>query len=482
MMYRSLIARALIFVVILVAFLPVGIGHASSIETPIAPPASVFILPASHVGGRVQVYRSPTPPPGWLGDAQYSTAGGVGYEVRTFSTAAEASSINATMEPSAATYQRRAIRRPAEPGEWERLSHGGYVRRGWDAHLVVVQAGLSYRNILILLTVSATGAPTASATMRIEAAVAARVLDLAGRLRDRARTFALSQRDPSVTGPAFFPSGEALTLPAYVVGGPSQVSQFGADPRSPEPHVAVAYTLSMPVETGGQNVGVSVSEYASSDAARRGSPGLERYAAAGAPAARPTHLLITSEWFIPAHRVVVDKTPFMEGYLGFTYHNIDVYTVVVAAHPSTALAARRMAARVTRTLERVTSMYVQRLQMIEPTSPRTPPALTLVRPRPAPVPPLKVAVSVSPNPTSDGTPTSVDATTAPGASCVVSVRYASGYTAKSYSLRAAAPADASGSVSWTWTPATKYPGAATATVTCAKGSQRVTGVGSFTVE
>jgi hypothetical protein len=459
---------------------PVHAVSPPATETPIAPPAAVFVLPASMVGGRVQVYQSPTPPPVWVADAQYFAPGGVGYEVRTFTTSAEAVSNNATMEQSFGNDRRLAVLRPTEPGEWERLGHGGYVGSTWDAHLISVQVGLSYRNVLILLGVTAKGSPRVATATGIEAAASARALRLAARLWDQARTFAQGVRAPSMAGAAFFPSGDALTLPAYLIGGQARLEKQFPDAHA-APRFVVAYSFTMPAQGDVQAIGVNVTEYMDGATARRGSLALERYVAAGARPTPVLHPLIAGEWYLPMRRIVIDKTSLTEGDLGFTYHNIVVYTVVVATQPSTARATRSLNAHAASIIDGLSTMFFQRLQMIEARSPRTPPAIA--RPRPVPVAPqLTVSVSVSPNPTSDGTPTSVDATTSAGAACVVSVRYASGYTAKSYSLRGAQTADASGAVSWTWTPDTKYPGPARATVSCTKGSQGNTGVGSFTVQ
>jgi hypothetical protein len=95
---------------------------------------------------------------------------------------------------------------------------------------------------------------------------------------------------------------------------------------------------------------------------------------------------------------------------------------------------------------------------------------------------LKVTVKVSPNPTSDGTPTTVQATTSAGAQCTVSVLYPSGSHSTSGALRTVETADTHGHVSWTWTPSTKSTGTATATVSCTLGNHTATGAATFTVQ
>jgi len=43
-------------------------------------------------------------------------------------------------------------------------------------------------------------------------------------------------------------------------------------------------------------------------------------------------------------------------------------------------------------------------------------------------------------------------------------------------------ADGAGTVTWSWTSATRTPGAATATVSCALGTRQGTGVATFAVQ
>jgi hypothetical protein len=95
---------------------------------------------------------------------------------------------------------------------------------------------------------------------------------------------------------------------------------------------------------------------------------------------------------------------------------------------------------------------------------------------------LSVRVSVSPNPTRDGKSTTVTASTSPGASCRVQVRYASGSLSGSRSLKGTQTAGSSGSVSWTWRPSTRRPGPATASVTCTLGGKSATGTAQFVVQ
>jgi hypothetical protein len=95
---------------------------------------------------------------------------------------------------------------------------------------------------------------------------------------------------------------------------------------------------------------------------------------------------------------------------------------------------------------------------------------------------LSVRVSVSPNPTRDGRSTTVMATTSPGASCSVKVRYASGSLSGSKSLATTQTAGDDGTVSWTWKPSTHRPGRSTATVSCSLGSKTATGTAQFTVQ
>ncbi len=98
------------------------------------------------------------------------------------------------------------------------------------------------------------------------------------------------------------------------------------------------------------------------------------------------------------------------------------------------------------------------------------------------VPALNVTVSVDPDPVIDNEPATIQASTTPGATCEVFVRYASGRRATSYSLRTLATADNSGVASWTWTPDTAYPGPASGTVTCSDGSQTMTNAVYFDVQ
>jgi hypothetical protein len=95
---------------------------------------------------------------------------------------------------------------------------------------------------------------------------------------------------------------------------------------------------------------------------------------------------------------------------------------------------------------------------------------------------LRVQVRVRPNPTSDGTLTTVTATTAPRAQCSVVVRYASGHTSGSRFLQGLKETDSAGTIAWSWTPATRTRGAATATVSCTLGTRRGTGVARFVVQ
>lgn len=94
---------------------------------------------------------------------------------------------------------------------------------------------------------------------------------------------------------------------------------------------------------------------------------------------------------------------------------------------------------------------------------------------------LVLRVRVAPKPTSYGTETTVSARTAAGASCTVAVRYASGHTATSRSLKATETADSGGQVSWTWRVSTRTPGQASATVTCSLAGRNGTGVARFAV-
>jgi hypothetical protein len=95
---------------------------------------------------------------------------------------------------------------------------------------------------------------------------------------------------------------------------------------------------------------------------------------------------------------------------------------------------------------------------------------------------LRVQVRVHPNPTTDGAMTTVTGTTAPHARCSVVVRYASGHTSGSRYLQGLKEADNGGTVAWSWTPATRTRGAATATVSCALGTRQGTGVAVFAVQ
>jgi hypothetical protein len=108
-------------------------------------------------------------------------------------------------------------------------------------------------------------------------------------------------------------------------------------------------------------------------------------------------------------------------------------------------------------------------------------------PEPGSTPPtatgtLRVQVRVRPNPTTAGTLTTVTVTTAPHAQCSVVVRYASGHTSASRFLQGRKEADSAGTVTWSWTPATRTPGAATATVSCALGTRQGTAVATFAVQ
>lgn len=103
-------------------------------------------------------------------------------------------------------------------------------------------------------------------------------------------------------------------------------------------------------------------------------------------------------------------------------------------------------------------------------------------PTQGPSSPPSVQVSVAPDPVTDNEPATLQAITTAGAQCTVSVVYASGYQARSYSLQTMAVADSTGAVSWTWTPQTKYPGLATGAVTCNHGARTAAGVVTFDVQ
>ena len=62
------------------------------------------------------------------------------------------------------------------------------------------------------------------------------------------------------------------------------------------------------------------------------------------------------------------------------------------------------------------------------------------------------------------------------------VRYASGHTSGSRFLQGLKEADSAGTVTWSWTPATRTPGMATATVSCALGTRQGTAVATFAVQ
>jgi hypothetical protein len=100
----------------------------------------------------------------------------------------------------------------------------------------------------------------------------------------------------------------------------------------------------------------------------------------------------------------------------------------------------------------------------------------------APASALSVEVSVDSDPVADYQPATIQAFTTPGAQCTVSVVYASGYEARSYSLQIPSVADSTGTASWTWTPETKYPGPATGIARCSDGSQTATGEVNFSVQ
>jgi hypothetical protein len=72
--------------------------------------------------------------------------------------------------------------------------------------------------------------------------------------------------------------------------------------------------------------------------------------------------------------------------------------------------------------------------------------------------------------------------TAPHAQCSVVVHYASGHTSGSRSLQGLKEANSAGTVAWSWTPATRTPGAATATVSCALGTRQGAAVATFAVQ
>ena len=93
-----------------------------------------------------------------------------------------------------------------------------------------------------------------------------------------------------------------------------------------------------------------------------------------------------------------------------------------------------------------------------------------------------IRVSMSPDPTSDDTPTTITATTARGASCAVRVVYASGSASTTRALQAVLVVGPSSVVSWTWTPHTRRPGPATATVRCTLRGRTAQGIGHVTIQ
>lgn len=71
--------------------------------------------------------------------------------------------------------------------------------------------------------------------------------------------------------------------------------------------------------------------------------------------------------------------------------------------------------------------------------------------------------------------------TSPGAALTIIVRYCTGYPAVSHSLRGISYADGAGNHTWSWTPDTKCPGTAVATVTATLRGASVTATSSFIV-
>lgn len=106
----------------------------------------------------------------------------------------------------------------------------------------------------------------------------------------------------------------------------------------------------------------------------------------------------------------------------------------------------------------------------------------LVFPAPILAAPLIRAVVVSPTPVRDHHLATITAYTYPHAVCTTRVVYASGYPATSASLRPAVDAGSSGVAQWHWTPATRYPGPATAAVRCGLNGAAQTARATFLVQ
>ncbi len=76
----------------------------------------------------------------------------------------------------------------------------------------------------------------------------------------------------------------------------------------------------------------------------------------------------------------------------------------------------------------------------------------------------------------------VAATTGPGATCMVAVRYPSGHGATSAALATSQTADAGGRVAWTWRLSARRLGTALATVHCVQGAREGSGTAAFAIQ
>jgi hypothetical protein len=111
-------------------------------------------------------------------------------------------------------------------------------------------------------------------------------------------------------------------------------------------------------------------------------------------------------------------------------------------------------------------------------------------PTPAPTPtpakpkPTTLAVQITSLPASigHGTYATLEATTSPGATCSVKVKYHSGTISTAAGLKLKPVADSSGDVSWTWlVGSSTKPGTSTATVTCTLGGRSASKSKTFSV-
>ena len=116
----------------------------------------------------------------------------------------------------------------------------------------------------------------------------------------------------------------------------------------------------------------------------------------------------------------------------------------------------------------------------------TPAATSTPGPTPTPAKPkpttLTVQITSLPASVSHGADATLEATTSPGATCSVKVKYHSGTISTAAGLKPKPVADSSGLVSWTWkVGSTTKPGTSTATVACTLGGHSASKSKTFSV-